>query len=58
MIGKYKYDFNIPQDVKDLLNKLHTKYEAYIVGGCVRDLLLEAEELVKQCIHFEIVEVK
>ena len=40
MIGKYKYDFNIPQNVKDLLNKLHTKYEAYIVGGCVRDLLL------------------
>ncbi len=40
MIGKYKLDFDIPQDVKDLLNKLHTKYEAYIVGGCVRDLLL------------------
>lgn len=40
MVGKYKYDFNIPQAVKDLLNKLHTKYEAYIVGGCVRDLLL------------------
>ena len=40
MIGKYKRDFNIPQNVKDLLNKLHTKYEAYIVGGCVRDLLL------------------
>jgi tRNA nucleotidyltransferase (CCA-adding enzyme) len=40
MIGKYKLDFNIPQDVRDLLNKLHTKYEAYIVGGCVRDLLL------------------
>jgi len=41
MVEKYKYDFNIPQDVKDLLDKLHTKYEAYIVGGCVRDLLLE-----------------
>ena len=40
MLGKYKYDFEIPQAVKDLLNKLHTKYEAYIVGGCVRDLLL------------------
>ena len=41
MVEKYKYDFNIPQDVKDLLDKLHTKYEAYIVGGCVRDLLLK-----------------
>ena len=40
-IGKYKLDFDIPQDVKDLLNKLHTKYEAYLVGGCTRDLLLE-----------------
>lgn len=40
MVGKYKYDFNIPEAVKKLLNKLHTKYEAYIVGGCVRDLLL------------------
>jgi len=40
MVGKYKYDFNIPEAVKNLLNKLHTKYEAYIVGGCVRDLLL------------------
>ena len=40
MVGKYKYDFNIPQAVKDLLNQLHTKYEAYIVGGCVRDLML------------------
>ena len=34
-IGKYKLDFDIPQDVKDLLDKLCTKYEAYIVGGCV-----------------------
>ena len=41
MVGKYKFDFNIPQDVKDLLNKLHTKYEAYLVGGCTRDLLLD-----------------
>ena len=41
MVGKYKFDFNIPQNVKDLLNKLHTKYEAYLVGGCTRDLLLD-----------------
>lgn len=41
MTGKYKFDFEIPQAVKDLLNKLHTKYEAYLVGGCTRDLLLE-----------------
>lgn len=41
MVEKYKYDFSIPRDVKYLLDKLHTRYEAYIVGGCVRDLLLK-----------------
>lgn len=44
MKGKYKFDFNIPQDVKDILNLLHYhNFEAYIVGGCVRDLLLHKE---------------
>lgn len=33
--------YNIPQEVKEILNKLRSAgYEAYIVGGCVRDLML------------------
>lgn len=33
--------FNLPQQVTFLLNKLNSEgYEAYIVGGCVRDFLL------------------
>ena len=32
---------NIPLEIKTILNTLHeNEYEAYIVGGCVRDLLL------------------
>ena len=32
---------NIPQNVKDIVQCLHNNgYEAFIVGGCVRDLLL------------------
>lgn len=34
----------IPQDAKIILNKLHENgYEAYVVGGCVRDKLLGKE---------------
>lgn len=33
---------NMPEDVKYILNKLNSSgYEAYIVGGCVRDSLLK-----------------
>lgn len=33
--------FYIPDDVKRILNTMHNAgYEAYIVGGCVRDMLL------------------
>lgn len=35
-------DYPIPQDVKDILNTLEdSNFEAFLVGGCVRDLLLE-----------------
>ena len=34
----------IPQEVQEVISKLHeAKHEAYIVGGCVRDLLLDKE---------------
>ena len=34
--------FNLPEQVNFLLDKLNSAgYEAYIVGGCVRDLLLD-----------------
>ena len=34
--------FNLPIPVLTALNKLNTNgFEAFIVGGCVRDLLLE-----------------
>src|SRR3989338_3043311 len=34
----------LPQEVKNILAKLsETGYEAYVVGGCVRDLLLKKE---------------
>lgn len=32
--------FKLPIDVEYVLEKLNENYEAYIVGGCVRDLLL------------------
>jgi tRNA nucleotidyltransferase (CCA-adding enzyme) len=36
------FDDRIPQDVTDIILKLENSgYEAYIVGGCVRDLLLD-----------------
>jgi len=35
--------FEIPEDVKVILNRLNDHYEAYIVGGCVRDLILGIE---------------
>lgn len=35
---------HIPKDVQDLLNQLHKEgHEAYIVGGCVRDMILGIE---------------
>ena len=35
---------NIPDEVKSIINKLKKKnYEAYVVGGCVRDLLQNKE---------------
>lgn len=37
-------DFNIPEYVENIINKLEEeKYEAYIVGGSVRDLLIGRE---------------
>ncbi len=34
----------IPKEVKNILNKLEKKgFEAYVVGGCVRDILREVE---------------
>lgn len=36
--------FEINKDVRDILNQLHINgYEAYIVGGCVRDMILGHE---------------
>lgn len=36
--------FRIPEDVSLILNRMHQAgYEAYIVGGCVRDMLLNIE---------------
>lgn len=36
--------FSIPEDVSFILNRIHQAgEEAYIVGGCVRDLLLKVE---------------
>lgn len=33
--------FNIPGEIEKVINKLNTEgYEAYLVGGCVRDILL------------------
>lgn len=35
-------NINIPQDVKFIINTLiNNGYEAYIVGGCVRDSILQ-----------------
>lgn len=35
------FNMNIPEDVQKILNVLHNNnYEAYIVGGCVRDTLM------------------
>ncbi len=33
----------LPDDVKFILDKLNNKYEAYVVGGCVRDYLMGLE---------------
>lgn len=42
--GTVEYTFKLPRDVSFLLNRLfHKGYRADIVGGCVRDSLLEAE---------------
>ncbi|PIR44023.1 hypothetical protein COV23_01990 [Candidatus Wolfebacteria bacterium CG10_big_fil_rev_8_21_14_0_10_31_9] len=36
--------YNIPQEVLDIIEKLEkANFEAYLVGGCVRDLLLKRE---------------
>jgi len=36
--------FELPKDVQFILNRLHDAgEEAYVVGGCVRDMLLECE---------------
>lgn len=37
------FENKIPQDVLYILKCLNNKFEAYIVGGCVRDLLLDRE---------------
>lgn len=35
---------NIPKNVKDIIKKLESKkFQAYLVGGCVRDLLLKTK---------------
>ena len=31
----------IPQEVKEVVNQLQKDYDAYLVGGCVRDLILK-----------------
>ena len=37
-------DVSLPKEVKGVLEKLHkVGFEAYVVGGCVRDLLLGKE---------------
>ena len=33
--------FDIPKDVIYIINKLHEKHSAYLVGGCIRDLICE-----------------
>ena len=41
---KTKVNFSIPTEVKDILNKLeNNKFQAFLVGGCVRDLILNRE---------------
>ena len=38
------YDLKIPYDVQYILDVLEENgYEAYMVGGCVRDLILDRE---------------
>ncbi|MDX1535299.1 MAG: hypothetical protein R3346_00855, partial [Candidatus Spechtbacterales bacterium] len=35
---------NIPKEVKNILSKLEeAEYKAYVVGGCVRDIMLKKE---------------
>ena len=39
-----KIDFTIPQEISDITEKLQkTDFEAFLVGGCVRDLFLNIE---------------
>lgn len=39
-----KFNIQLPEDVKLILNRLNAAgYEAYVVGGCVRDSILERE---------------
>ena len=38
---KVKFKINIPNDVSEILDKLNNAgYKAYVVGGCVRDTIL------------------
>ena len=40
-------DFHIPNYVNSILNRLiDNGFDAYIVGGCVRDLLIGREPLI------------
>ena len=37
----------LPEKVKYIINKIYeNNYEAYIVGGCVRDVLLGLEPMI------------
>jgi len=37
-------EFNIPKEILNIAEKLQkADYRAYLVGGCVRDILLEKE---------------
>ena len=37
------FTINIPNTVKTILEKLNENYDAYVVGGCVRDAVLRKE---------------
>jgi tRNA nucleotidyltransferase (CCA-adding enzyme) len=44
MANKMKMNFSIPDEVKEICAKLEKAgFEAYLVGGCVRDILLAKE---------------